>query len=80
MEVNLWIFKSFSWASHVVPIVKNPCAKAGDIRYGGLILGSGRSPGGGHRKTLQCSCLENSMHRDWQAAVHRVTKSQTQLK
>ena len=80
MEVNLWIFKSFSWASHVVPIVKNPRAKAGDIRYGGLILGSGRSPGGGHRKTLQCSCLENSMHRDWQAAVHRVTKSQTQLK
>ena len=28
----------------------------------GLIPRLGRSPGGGHRKTLQCSCLEN-LHR-----------------
>ena len=33
---------------------------AGDL---GLIPGLGRSPGGGHGKALQCSCLENSM--DW---------------
>ena len=25
----------------------------------GSILGSGRSPGGGHGNPLQCSCLEN---------------------
>ena len=30
---------------------------------------------------LQCSCLENPMDRGaWQATVHRVTESQTQLK
>ena len=29
-------------------MVKNLAAKAGDVRDGGSILGSGRSPGGGH--------------------------------
>ena len=29
-------------------VVKNPRAKAGDIRDAGLIPGLGRSPGGGH--------------------------------
>ena len=47
----------------------------------GLIPGSGRSPGGGHGNPLQYSCLENPMDRGaWQATVHRVTQSQTQLK
>ena len=41
---------------------------------------SGRSPGGRHGNPLQYSCLENPMDREaWQAAVHRVTKSQTRL-
>ena len=31
--------------------------------YRGLIPASGRSPGGGHGKPLQYSCLENSMER-----------------
>ena len=45
----------------------------------GSIPGSGRSPGG-HGSQLQHSCLENPMDRvTWQAAVHRVTKSQTRL-
>ena len=36
------------------------------------VLGSGRSPGGGHRNPLQYSCLENPMDRGaWQATVHR---------
>ena len=40
----------------------------------------GRSPGGGHGKPLQYSGLENPMDRGaWQATVHSVTKSQTQL-
>ena len=44
----------------------------------GLILGLGRPPGGGHGSPLQYSCLENPMDRGaWCAAVHRVTKSQT---
>ena len=45
------------------------------------ILGSGRSLGGGHDNPLQYSCLRNPMHRAaWQATVHRVAKSWTQLK
>ena len=39
------------------------------------------SPGGGHGNQLQYSCLENPTARGvWLAAVHRVAKSQTQLK
>ena len=39
------------------------------------------SPGGGHCNPLQCSCLENPMHRGaWWATVHRVAKSWTWLK
>ena len=46
----------------------------------GLIPGLGRSHGGGNGYSPQYSGLENSMGRGaWQAAVHRVTKSWTQL-
>ena len=46
----------------------------------GSISRSGRSPGEGNDNPLQYSCLEISMDRGaWQAAVHVVTKSQTQL-
>ena len=51
------------WASHVVPVVKNPPANAGDIKYPGSIPGSGRSHGRGHGNPSQYSCLENSMDR-----------------
>ena len=62
-------------------MAKNPPANAGDMRDVGLIPGSGRSPGGGNDNPLQYSCLENPMDRGiWQATVHRVTKSRTQLK
>ena len=58
-------------------VVKSPPANAGDADS---VPGSGRSPGGGNGNMLQCSCLENPMDRGtWQAAVHRVTKSWTQL-
>ena len=68
-------------ASQGVLAVKNPPANSGDIRDASLIPGSGRSPGGGHRNPLQCSCLENPMDRGaWQATVHRVAKSWTGLK
>ena len=43
----------------VVPVVKTPSANAGDIKDGGLIPGSGRSPGGGHGSPLHYSCLAN---------------------
>ena len=59
-------------------MVKNPPANAGD---GGLIPGSGRSPGGGNDNSLHYSCLENPMDRGaWWATVHGVTKSRTHLK
>ena len=35
-------------ASQVALVVKNPPANAGEIRDADLILGLGRSPGGGH--------------------------------
>ena len=44
------------------------------------IPGLGRSPGRGHGNPLQYSCLENPTDRGaWQATVHRVTKSWTQV-
>ena len=47
----------------------------------GSIPGSERFPGGGHGNPLWYSCLENPMDRGaWQATVHRVAKSRTQLK
>ena len=68
-------------AFQVVLVLKNTLAKAGDIRDAGSISGLGRSSGGRHGNPLQYSCLENPMdRRAWQATVHRVTKSQTQLK
>ena len=44
------------------------------------IPGLGRSPGEGNGNPLQDYCLENPMDRGtWQATVHGVVKSQTQL-
>ena len=72
---------AIQWVSQVVLVVKNLPANAGDIRDTGWILWWGRSPGGGHGNPLQYSSLENPRGRvDWQAIVHRITKSQTQLK
>ena len=46
----------------------------------GSILGLGRSPGGGHGKLLQYSCLENPTDRGaWWVTLQGVAKSQTQL-
>ena len=47
----------------------------------GSISGSERSPKEGNGNPLQYSCLENSMVRGaWWVLVHRVAKSQTQVK
>ena len=52
-------------------MVKSQPAKTGDLRVVGSIPGAGRSPGGGHGKSLQYSCLENPMDRGaWWATVH----------
>ena len=52
-----------SISSQVAPVVKNPPASAGDIRYVGSIPGSGRSSGVGNDNPFQYSCLENPMDR-----------------
>ena len=63
-------------ASQLALVVKNPPANVGDARDSDSIPGSGRSPGVGSDKPLQCSCLENPMDRGaWQAIVHGVIKS-----
>ena len=68
-------------ASQVVLVLKNLLANAGDAGDTGSIPGSGRSPREGHGNPLQYSCLGNPMDRGARRAmVHRVEKSQTQLK
>ena len=58
------------WGFSVALVVKNPFAKAGDIRDRGSIFGLGRSPGGWYGNPLQYSCLENPMDREaWWATV-----------
>ena len=60
-------------------LVVNWPANSGDATDGS-IPGLGRPPGKGNGNPLQYSCLENFMDRGiWQATVHGVTKSQTQL-
>ena len=68
-------------ASHIVLVVRNLPASAGDARNSGLIPELGRSPGKENGNSLQYSCLENPMDRGaWQAIDHGVAKSQTGLK
>ena len=56
---------------------KESACNAGDL---GSMPGSGRSPGEGNGYPFQYSCLENSVNREaWQATVHVVSNSQTQL-
>ena len=51
-------------------VVKNPLASVGAAGDMGLILLSGRSPGGGNGNPLQYSCLGNPMDRGaWRATV-----------
>ena len=53
-------------------------ARAGDSEDMGSIPGWQRSPGGGHGKTLQYSCLGSPMDRvARRATVHGGAKSQT---
>ena len=61
-------------------VMKNLPANAGDIRDMGLVSGSGRSTGGRNDSPFQNACLKNSMERGvWQATIHGVEESQTQL-
>ena len=60
---------------------KNPRANAGQVTDTASIPGSGRSPGRANGNPLRYSCLENPMDGGvWGATVHRVEKSQTELR
>ena len=73
--------KAINRASQVAIVVKNPPAKAGNVRVVGLIPGYGRSPGEVNGNPLQHYCLEDPMGKGaWQATVHRVAQSWTPLK
>ena len=62
---------------HCSSIGKESACSAGDP---GSIPGLGRPPGKGNGNPLQYSCLGNPKDRGaWQATVHGITKSQTQL-
>ena len=62
-------------------MVKSSFANAGAAGDVSLIPESERSAGGRNGKPLQYSCWNNAMDRGhWWLTVHRVTKSQTQLK
>ena len=58
-------------------VLKNLPANAGDIGDVGLILGWGRSPGGGRGNPLQCSSLEIS--RGWRSLVGYSSQGRTEL-
>ena len=73
LDSNLEDRYDMTWASRVVPMVKDLPANAGDVRDIDFI-------GGWHGNSLQYSCMENPMVRGaWRATVHRVTKSWTRL-
>ena len=58
----------------------NGKASARNAEDQGSIPGSGRSSGEGNGNPLQYSCLENPIDGGaWEAAVHGVAKSRTQL-
>ena len=70
---HIYILRGFPHSS----VRKEPACNVGDT---GSIPGLGRSPGEGNGNPLQYSCLENPMDRGaWQAIVHGVAESQTQL-
>ena len=82
----LCVFKvgeCLKYSAHVFPggsVVKNPPANAGDAGDMDSILESGRSPRAGTANPFPYSCLEDSMdRRAWQATVHGVAQSRTQL-
>ena len=62
-------------------VVKNLPANAGDARDTGSILGSEKSPGGGHGNPLHYSGLKNPMDRGaWWGAVSSIAQHRTRLK
>ena len=68
------------WVSKVVLVVKNPPAKAGDIRDTGSIPGLERCPGEGNSNPLWYYCLKSPMNKGtWGALVQFSSVTQSCL-
>ena len=75
--MRLLYFTTLCWAFPCSSDGKDSALNAGDP---GSVPGLGRSPGEGNGYPLQYFCLENPVDKGaWQATVHGVSKSQTQL-
>ena len=78
MLAQIW---QYIWTSQVAPVVKEPACQCRRRKRHGFNPWVGKIPGEGNGNLLQSSCLKNPTDREaWQAPVHRVAKSQTQLK
>ena len=65
---------------HIFILVAQSVKYPPPMQNPGSIPGLGGFPGEGNGNPLQYSCLENPMDRGaWQATVHGISKSQTQL-
>ena len=76
------LISEYSWVSTYKGFPGGSDGKASAYNVGdqGSIPESGRSPGEGNDNPLQYFCLENPMDGGaWEATVHGVAKSQTQL-
>ena len=79
-EILFLLIPKLRWCFPHGSVVKNLLDNAGDSGDVGLILGSGRSLGGGNGNPVQYSCLGNPMDRGaWRAIIQEVAKSWTQL-
>ena len=77
MPTKVHLVKAMAFPPHS-SIGKESACNAGDL---GSTPGSGRSLGEGNSNPLQYCHLENPMDREaWQATVHGLQKSQTQLR
>ena len=75
------LFQEFTEAILVALVVKNPPANVLRHNRHGFDLWVGKIPWRKTWQPTQYSCLENPMDRGaWQAIVHRVAQSRTQLK
>ena len=77
---HLWKETWHVVAREVDSTCKESSCNSGNMRQSYLIPGSRRFPRGGNGNPFQYFCLEKSMDRGvWNATIHRVTESDTQL-
>ena len=79
LTINKYALGKIQNTSLVAQMVKTLPAMLGNLQYR-FNPWVGKIPGGGNGNPLQYSCRENSMDRGaWQAKVHEVAKSRTQM-